>query len=514
MGFQPLNQETAQTSEVGGFQPLPIDTRGGVGVPLDPETAAALVQARQATREGAGVGVIPQQSQPLSAIIRGILEGSTAGLAPAALEKGIASDQFDPNSPQFTNPLTFGLSEIVGNFAPVGKILQASQKGRQLLTGTVQGGKALVSAAPSLVKTGALTGALYGGAGGEAEALREDQGLKESIQSIAAGAATGGTIGAVTGGLISKAQSLRMTPTENFLAFAKTNPGSKAQNQALEFADSGRLEQAVGSVKSFFKLPKNITTDQANQLVEKTADNLINQVDDLVKQYPTTQLIGSRLKDVLQQEVVDNPILKVLNEKTQKELQDAATEIGTDRTLKEALSLQRKLNKKSRNLIKARNAGGDPKVSDELEFVDVLRRENSKLIDDAITGLTGVEDNPYRRWGSVSQLGDIIEDRFGTLRNLRAQQKTTGLGGKLKNLKEFKISGDEMKTADNTISGLFRQVPEFKAPPLSPTATAERLGRSIRTPTVGPVVPAAPTSLQDVIQKSLAEQDINTFGYF
>lgn len=505
MAFKPLTQEEAATllpqASPSGFTPLNSEfaLRGSVGLEVPREAAADVSAARQVARETSATGAFPEQNQLVSAIARGLLEGSTAGLGQAALESSIASDRFDPASPQFTDPYAFGVSEIVGNFAPVGKLVQAALKGKTLLTGAMQGGKAIVQAAPNLVKTGALTGAAYGGAGGEAEALRKDAELIESIESTLKGAGTGLVIGAATGGLINKAQASRMDPVETFLAFTKPKVGSKAQTQVLHFTDSGKLQQAVGSVKNFFKLPKNITTEQAKDLTEKTADKLIAQVDDIVGQFPQHKLLGSRLQAGLQREVLDDPLFKALNPGTQKELSEAATQISSDRTLKEAIALQRNLNSKLKTSIKSRNAGGDPKLNDEITFLDTLRRENSKLIDDGITGLTGVSDNPYRRWGSVNELLDIIEARHGNLKNLGVQIKQAGVGGTLKRFKNFDFVGNEQKSADNLISSLFNNIPEYQISPLLPSVAAQRVGRSVIPPS-SPATSAASQAVQQALQ--------------
>lgn len=445
----------------------------------------------QAPQETALTGVFEQESQPVSAIARGLLEGATAGLGQAVLEKGITQDRFDPASPQFTDPYTFGISEIIGSFAPVGRITQAALKGKALLTGAMQGGKAVVAAAPNLIKTGALTGLGYGAAGGEAEALRKDEGALDQLISTSVGGAKGMVIGGVTGGLINKAQSGRLDPTETFLAFVKPKVGSKSQTEAINFTDSGKLQQAVGSVKNFFKIPKNITTEQARDLAQQTGEKLFAQVDDIAARFPAHRLLGARLQQGLQKEVLDSPILKALSPGTQKELTEAASEIGTDRTLKEAIALQKKLNVRFKNTIKSRNSGGDPKLNDELLFLDTLRRENSKLIDDAITGLTGISDNPYRRWGAVNELENIIEARFGSLRNIAVQNKQKGLGGKLKDIKNLDFKGNEMKSADNLISNLFNKIPEYQINPLLPSVANQRLARSVQAP-----LPPAPAPVQ------------------
>lgn len=511
MPFDPNKPFEIESQPSGDFQVESIPLRGSLGAQVDPSLSSDIAAARQVARETPSTGVFPEESQPISAIARGLIEGSTAGLGQAALEESIASDRFDPASPQFTNPYEFGISEIIGNFAPVGKIVKAALKGKALLTGAVQGGKAVVEAVPNLIKTGAVTGLAYGGAGGEAEALRKDADFVESVQSTLTGAGKGLVVGAATGGLINKVQASRMDPTETFLAFTKPKVGSKAQVEALHFTDSGKLQQAVGSIKNFFKLPKNITVEQARDLAKQTGDRLLSQVDDIAAQFPQAKLIGSRLQAGLQREVLDNPLLKSLNPGTQKELTDAATQISSDRTLKEALALQKKLNIKLKSSIKSRNAGGDPKLNDEITFLDTLRRENSKLIDDAITGLTGVSDNPYRRWGSVNELTDIIDARYGNLRNLGAQIKEAGIGGLIKRVKNLDFIGNETKSADNLISSLFNKIPEYQINPLLPRVAAQRVARSVQPPPpLSPVAtpPIAPPTLNQLISQLTGGQPL------
>lgn len=496
MAFRPLKKEEFVQPDVErilageqplGFQPLPIEGTGGIGTELPRDVAAAISRQRMISKETPTMGSVPQESQPIAAISRGLLGGSTGELGEAALESAIQKDTFDPGSPQFTNPDLYMASELVGGFLPIGKILAAPGKVKQLFSG----GKEVIKAAPSLMKTGGLYGLGYGAAGGEAEALRQDLGFEESIEEIVKGGGKGLAIGGFTGGLLGKAQSLRMNPSETFLALTKPRPGSKAENRAFDFIEGGGLDQAVGSVKNFYKLPKNLTTGKAKDITYATADKLVDKVDEIADRFSDHKLLGSPLRDGLQKEVLDNPLLEALNPSIKKELTDMVDKISSDRGLKEGISLQKHINSRLKGNIEAVKSGGDPKLNDEIRFLDTLRRYNSKLIDDAVTGLTGTSENPYRAWGSVHELANILHSRHKNLVNLRAQEKNAGFLGSISRGKGLSsivtgpyrfLSGGEMKNADTLVSSLFNKIPEYQATSLLPKDVSQRLGRSVFTP--------------------------------
>lgn len=517
MAFRALTQNEIsalppEQSEVAGFKPVPLGLRGGIGFEIPSEVAAEIANLRQIASESPQTGLFPEVDQTTSAISRGLLSGATAELGEAALEESIQEDRFDPESPQFTNPLTYGTSEFIGSFAPVGKVTKIGLGVKSLVTGGKQAGKTVLKRSASPIKEGAAFGLGYGLAGAEAQNLRADAGLEDSLTNLIKGGTIGATVGAGTAGIISKASALKMKPSESFVAFVKPKVGSKAETRTFEFIDGNKLDEAVGSVKSFFKIPKNITTEEAKDITYSAADNLISKVDDVIKQFPSNTLKGSPLKQGVDQ-VVNSKLLKALDPSSQSELAEIAQKIAVDRPLKEGFVLQKEINKLMKSYINSIKEGGDPKVNDKIRLLDSLRKANSSLLDNAITGLTGSADNPYRRWGSVNELANVIHSRYRNLANLRAQEKAAGffpsIGGKdLKTIASGPynyVVGGEMKNADTLISSIFNNIPEYKPSPLLPSVAAQRVSKSIAPPSP-PSPSSSPQNLQSFIQQSLSTQ--------
>lgn len=436
-------------------------------------------------------GNFPVESQPAAAISRGILSGMSGEFLPAIAERTGLAERYGPEEPQFTDPITYGLSEIIGQSLP----LSYAGRGAKAVIGAARrpGRQALMAALGSLPASLAI-----GGATGAAEPLRKEEGLGEILTEAGKSAGLNAALTAlVVGGAPIAANTLKKGGTALKNYFVK-DPGAYAQaserlfydilgdpsgailpGQVGKYIDTGDLQIGIGTVKKMGGLPS--TLRESLPAVERTKNALINQVDDFAAKNSKFKI--KNVFDDLKDEITNSRRVEAaLDPQGIEALKRSVDRLSGDMTLPEALAVQKELNLLSKKVLDKKQL--DIKVAEadpDYALIQSMRRRLSSSLNDAFTGITGNLDNPYRRWGTVTKLEEFLQNRFNNLRGV----KQKGLLGRMREkgpIKGLLPEEDEMRNADDAITDLFDITPEFKAPQLSAQEKALRLNRSVKTP--------------------------------
>lgn len=486
--------EPAQAGEDGSLQGAlrvsKIPLTGGFGTELPPEIAADIAARRQIARETAGTGVFPEpESQLPAAISRGLFAGASGEFLPAIAERLGLANRFGTEDPEFTDPLAYEISKVVGGAIPIGKGVYAAKSGTETV-------RRLIPQIVEALKRSAPISVPFGAAAGAAKPIKEEKGAG----SIAFGTGIGATLGlalaaappvaisaAQKGGnalinYFSKDPEAFKLVAEKLLYSTLGEIKDKITSQKVGgFIDSGDLQIAVGSIKKTGGLPSALR--ETVPAVKKTEESLYKEAESFARAHSKYKIKKESVFDPLQEELTQTRrIEEALDPAGVQSLRNVVDRLSKDMTLPESLAAQKELNLLSKKVLNKKQldittAEADP----DYALLQSMRRRLSGAINDAFTGISGNENNPYRRWGSVHQLGEFLEERFNKIRSIGKQglRERIGERGLIRGVLPQKT---EMATADDAITDLFDITPEFKALQLTRQEAAARLQRSVKTP--------------------------------
>lgn len=196
-----------------------------------------------------------EEGQPVSAISRGLLAGALTDLPSALANRAAGVSRYDPSNPEFTDPYTYALSEIIGSAIPIGRVAKGGQMIKEALTGGLK-----QIAKPVLqqgLKKTALQGGLLGAGYGAAQAISEPiSDIEQPLDTgeLVARGVVGGTIGGTVGAGIPLAigATKRMTrEAGDFLADlmdVRSLPDEK-----IKIFNQGGYDDAIQALKTEFK---------------------------------------------------------------------------------------------------------------------------------------------------------------------------------------------------------------------------------------------------------------------
>lgn len=199
-------------------------------------------------------GELVIQSQPFAAISRGILNSMLAGSPEALAQRGGVAQNFDPSSPQFTNPLTYTIGESLGSLLPFGRAAAGAK---------TLGGLAL---------RGLGSGALYGGVQGASEEIANPESTaSDTLNSALLGSIKGGAVGAAFPVVASTPRLLANAPQaiggSISRAVARVKPTStQSAISALKFTEQEAENILPGAVPRLSKASGKATPTTAEVL--------------------------------------------------------------------------------------------------------------------------------------------------------------------------------------------------------------------------------------------------------
>lgn len=370
----------------------PIDDFGFVSDPL----------ASAKRKPLKGEGVFPAQSlsdSVLSALSQGALGTILAG-TPEAIAARSGINVNAPESAKFQAPLSYVIGETLGGLLPLGQVGK-----------TATGLK-------SVATQGARLGALYGlGQGVSEESMKPDATVSKALSTGAKDALVGAMIGAAIpvgvslGGKVAKAVSSPIKTLEDAgiirtpesIAIDVLNPtGEGAIREAADSIFSGdtlKGFQIIKNTGAFNDLPTLV------QRGEETLPKLIKEVDTLVADNPGIKINTSDAAEAMVQRVSQDPLLSERNPEVLGLVEANAENFNKDFSLKEAFDRLKSINKRHKDYFTASAKGQSSKLQDaEFETDEIARKYLSNKLNDAIQGISGLERNPYREYGSVNEI--------------------------------------------------------------------------------------------------------------
>lgn len=500
------------TDEFGGvLVEQETDEFGGIPV-MDPSGSrqpAFITPAELRSQTRAGVGIAPTSPAPTTlqtilpfiappaapflsaltstpaqreAIARGLLGGGTAGLT-EALGQRLTKEFPTAESPEFQFPYTTAISEAIGGIAPTGRLVQGAQTLRQL------------------ARLGAEAGGAYGGAAGLASALEGEapidfgEALTSALGGATAGALGGALFGVVPGVGARLAERFARTQIRRDVPSLVTdvlNPTGNVAKRRLDKAiETGRIDETIGIIKRETKgSPRDI--EGGLSAVEKTKENLGNQINEFSERNKDLKISSAEAAQQVRS-VLDSPEARILLE-TDPQL--AASVEARAKNL-EALELTPKslfdrlkgYNSLEKNYLQKSTAGIATPADDILHDAIIAERDAlSDLGDRTIRGITGKDENFYRKYGQVSEFGNNLEQRRINLVTQRRGEVGRGIlsgatqadigrpVGALSRLFS-PLTGGELERVNQNVRRLFQRVPESTSPSeLTQAQRAELLG--------------------------------------
>lgn len=464
-----------------------VPLRGGIGEFVTPERAAQIAALRQPMRETPFTGAFPQESQLGAAISRGLLSGVSGEFLPALTERTGLVERFDTAEPQFTDPLTFGIAEAIGGALPIGR-------GAKAVQATVGQARRLIPQIISAIRAAAPVALPTGFAAGAAEPLRTGAGALETTTKGGVGSAISlalsGAPPAAARALEKGGTALKNYFSKDPLAYSRaaerlfydtvgeiTNP--LTAQRVGNFIDEGNLQLSVSDIKRMGRLPSSLR--ESIPAVKKSQNPLFEEAKSFAQKHSKYKIknVFEGLGEELSQ---TRRIEEVLDPQGIGSLRNVVKKLQGDIDFPDSLEIQKELNLLSKKVLNKKEldiktAEADP----DYALIQSMRKRLSGAINDAFTGISGKEDNPYRRYGALVQLEEFLENRFDRLRSVQPK----GVAGRIRErgfIQGILPAEDEMKIADNAITDLFDITPEFKAAPLLSQVRQSRLSRSVKTP--------------------------------
>lgn len=406
MAFRPIQSDQQASVPLTGR----IELNAPGFVPLD-ELAASRVRPALTLEQVLAeqrAGTFPQQSQPLAAFARGALESALAGTTEASGSLAGANPKFDPNSPQFTNPMMSYAGEMVGNLVPLGRAKQA-------LTGI-----------KNLVREGARLGGIYGAGQGVSEvAASEDPSLTGALQSGAIEAAKGTALGATIPFVAGRAIKLNATKQNILDDLSKLSTGEEGKMQR---SVTGGYVQAADKVTPFLKKGDGVTQfiDATDKALEKEA----NTFRPIIEKAPPTSINPDSIYAL-----ADAELAKLIpNAETRNELLLNSGDFLSDLTKIDPKNLLQYAAKANREIGRIYKNPSSPITADGLAAKEAVRDAYAstirKVLEDA-----GQDPSVYSGYGAIKEMGSNI--------------------GKNYLIETYKGSAQEGKTfAQNFLSGL------------------------------------------------------------
>lgn len=416
-----------ETDQVETEQPKPLG-KTWFEYPEFPSEELGLESIRKKPRETARTGVFKEISQPSAAFARGALETATAGLSEAAAVRSGFAKQYEPESPQFTNPDWYAVGETLGAAIPLGRIAKGAT------TATAVAGKGVIAAKEAIKrifsgmsKTGARIGSIYGAGSGVAEEMKEEkpevgEAVAKAIPGAIFGAATGYTIPAIAGKVAASRLSRLGKEIKSLGRLADImNPTSRGEVSAwIRTRDSGEATRALRTIRAGGKAENLGEFVALAARAEKTLGQKIDAIAELdpLAKIDTGKIVWTALKRSKEFPVEG---------KGGTIFSYVAKNFGKPLTLKQAIVRQRQLNAELINHLKDADWNETAAQANPLYVAkDLVRRELSKMIDTEMKFLTGSNVNPYRDWGNVHNIHVLLQKRNADLST--ASDVATGRG--------------------------------------------------------------------------------------
>lgn len=536
-GFEPLSQEEASQF-----------ARGGIGAPVSRDEAKRIAAERLVARERAagfrpGDLLLKSEAQQLA---------DQAGIPLGDVGEVVSTSQFAPTlqgrmlealtgARQAASGMTFGTAGALGRTVEDLILNEAEKKvlGSQALkerapaaavggesigglvpTGLV--GKAVLQPGASVLQrviAGARVGAPIGAVSGASKTV-EEQGLETDLTDIIQNTLIGGGVGTVVGGgLPLAAQGISKAITGSI----KTVKGVAQPIKTLQDAGILRTPEAIATdilnpsgagevrevaediiqgrvLEGFQTIKKNSSFNNFPTLIDsgkKTLKVLGSEIESFITSNPRVRINADDAADAMLDRVLKDPLLMQRNPEVADMVLNNAATISKDLTLREGFDLLKSINGRHENYFTASVKGQTTKLQDaEFATDEIMRRYLSRKLNDATEAITGLERNPFREYGSVSEVVSQSTKRFHDALVERLQQ-TSGKGVVSDFIQKFDFSkplsslkqpltflrGGELGRLNRRIESLSEKLPsQESAKVLTAAERAERLRRSKVTP--------------------------------
>lgn len=365
-------------------------------------------------------------------LARGALRTVSGGLSDA-LAKVSGAEVRPEFSPERFAPESALAGEIAGAALPAGRVIGPAQ--------TVGGA----------IGRSALTGALFGGAGGiSSEVEKPSSGaelptLGETLQASLLPAAAGAGIGALipgAGALVTRgAQKLGQliprvakstseviseTPL-NALAHDVMKPSGPAAisdlNRGLE---TGQFQDVLRNIrKELPEIPKN-----GLEVVEgavKAEESLIGKHNNFVKaNKDLPPLDNAGVAQQVRDSIAGN---ELATEEEIRAVNEVANLLEKDRTLDKSFNLLKNFNEKRDKYYKKSAAGQSSDLDDAVNNAYQIARDGlSTNLDKTYQAVSRTTDNPYRQYGALADFNTQLRQRLDKLASDRNIQLSKGIG--------------------------------------------------------------------------------------
>lgn len=339
-----------------------------------------------------GMGEFPVQSQPYGALARGALDTVMAGTSEALANKAGIASNYDPNSPQYTNPYLYATGQSLGSLLPLGKLGQVAEAG----AGAVKSGVSAML--PRALEAMRIAG-IYG-AGNAASSASQDP--NATVGSVATAAGKGAAIGAPLGlvplgaGSIASKIISKNAPhiTTSTIGDTALKPGGDSDPQSIHdliSSDASKYLNAVARPKNardaqlnkigygeaFRNSPDTVDTssglkESAEQVADKVSNilNTVKQNTDPISYSP----VSDAIKDAVSKSTLDEGQQATLDSLISKYPDGKTVDIAT------AINDENNANAMYQKMVLKNGMG-----SHEAKMYDAERSSLSDIVDKAIS---------------------------------------------------------------------------------------------------------------------------------
>lgn len=272
------------------------------------------------------------------------------------------------------------------------------------------------------------------------------------------------------------------------------------ESRVVKAADDKTLFDSVQEVKQVAGIPKDAKDFAPRVKLTKEAKGA--QLDAFLAENGSGELNTDRVKAAMIEDINSHPKLNGDNiseaRKAQKQnLIDQVEASFPDRwTANNAFKEQRRLNEiQQGDIAKAQTSRENLLINNPSKSMeDAKRRAISVLLDDYQRGITGIDDNAFRKYGQLSELEASANAAYNSAVAQRSRRSTNlpppirpqaAIGGTVSTATEVarpvvgRIAADELKKLDSDTRALFQRLPQALPPQtLDDVMRREILGQS------------------------------------